>query len=129
MGKFIANTTLEFPKGSFMSSYIQLYVAFVMSGLIHAAADWVLMKDLSSFKGNLVFYSSQALVISFEDAVVALVKRLKISPKACPDVLLYGWVIVCLGFTSPLWFESMIKVGLNFSPPVSLVGYLMPELV
>ncbi|PPR07937.1 hypothetical protein CVT24_000827 [Panaeolus cyanescens] len=128
MGKFIANDKLRYPKGSFVSSYIQLYVAFIMSGLIHASADWILMKNLSSFKGNLLFYSSQALVISFEDAVVGFANRLGMKANKFPKVLLYVWVIVCLGFTSPVWFQHMIKVGLNFAPPVSVVGYLVPTL-
>jgi len=50
LGKPVANNILKDPRSTNWSSYIQLYVAFFLSGLLHFASDFM-------FERQLVYYS------------------------------------------------------------------------
>ena len=74
LGRLIANKLVKFPRGTNLSSYTQLYVAFSLSGLLHFSGDFVYEKRIvsRSFK----FFLLQAVAITFEDLVIYITKRL-----------------------------------------------------
>jgi len=113
LGKPVANKILKDSRGTNWSSYIQLYVAFFLSGLLHFASDFM-------FKRQLVYYSFgfflQAVTITFEDFIVNITKRLlhhrevelksekadESSTAAVVRVIGYCWVA--------LWFRWVLPV-------------------
>uniref|UniRef100_A0A8H8CDN7 Wax synthase domain-containing protein n=1 Tax=Psilocybe cubensis TaxID=181762 RepID=A0A8H8CDN7_PSICU len=72
-GKHFANVFLGYPKGTLMSAYLQLFVAFLVSGIIHGTADFVAIRNVTSFYRNILFFTLQAAAIAFEDDPLLLV--------------------------------------------------------
>ncbi|CAA7262054.1 unnamed protein product [Cyclocybe aegerita] len=73
--QYFTNTILGFPKGTSRSSYTQLYIAFFISGLFHALADFTVTHDIKPFIDNMICFLTQAVAITFEDAIIAIFKR------------------------------------------------------
>ena len=74
LGKLVANRFFGFPRGTNLSSYTQVYVAFFLSGLLHSSGDFMIEKRMvsRSFK----FFLLQAVIITLEDFVIYVAKRL-----------------------------------------------------
>jgi len=123
LGKFVANKVLKFPRGSNRSSYTQLYVVFLLSGLLHSSGDFMVEKRIvyRSFK----FFLLQAVIITLEDFVIYLAKRslrqggveLKLGKAdeswggTVVRVIGYCWVTIwaCLSF--PIFLDGLSAVG------------------
>jgi Membrane bound O-acyl transferase family len=103
-GKFLARRVFGFPPGSSASSYTQLYVAFFMSGLIH-----VVSPDPRPIR----FFLYQAIAITFEDAIIALAKRVGLKNSMFYRLLGYAWVYFCLLVTLAHWMDPLNAVGIG----------------
>lgn len=122
-GKYVANTHLQYPKGSFMSAYIQLFVAFFVSGIIHGAADFVAIHDFHRVVRNIRYFVLQAVAILFEDTVIAYGKKNGI--KSVPKVVGYAWVVGWMVWSGPIWLETLVTEKLtNFVLPFSLLDLI-----
>ena len=85
---------LGLQSGTWQSRYTQLYVGFAVSGLLHCGGDLLVDPSHKLFGASFPFFFSQAVAITFEDAVIALVRRSgvkvpqvlarAVSPKASP---------------------------------------------
>lgn len=106
--------------GTNASSYIQLYMGFLVSGLLHAWGDRQLDR---SFGRSPSFFMAQAVAITVEDGVVALGKRLGVreSPvtRTLGRVWTYAWFVV----STPLLLQVITGHGRPLDPtlPVSPV--------
>ncbi|KAF9644021.1 hypothetical protein BDM02DRAFT_3122623 [Thelephora ganbajun] len=125
LGRLVANKFLKFPRGTNRSSYTQLYIAFLLSGIIHCAADFMVEKRMAyrSFK----FFLLQAVAITFEDFVIYVVKGLllrrgtELKPgkvheswaEAVVRVIGYCWVIIWFCLTLPVWVDEANTLGFN----------------
>jgi uncharacterized membrane protein len=123
LGRLVSNKFLKFPRGTNRSSYAQLYVAFLLSGTIHFAGDFISRKRLvyHSFK----FFLLQAVVITFEDFVIYAGKRLllrggiKLNPGRSNEswteygvrVLGYCWVVLWFCLTLPAWRDKTSAIS------------------
>ncbi|KAH9479901.1 Acetyltransferase ataH [Psilocybe cubensis] len=105
-GKHFANVFLGYPKGTLMSAYLQLFVAFLVSGIIHGTADFVAIRNVTSFYRNILFFTLQAAAIAFEDGMIFLGKRMKL--ERVPKALGYAWVVAWLALSGPIWLETLI---------------------
>ncbi|KAI0324014.1 hypothetical protein GY45DRAFT_1439337 [Cubamyces sp. BRFM 1775] len=120
---------LGIPRGTWLSSQVQIHVAFGLSALLHCMGD--LMIDRAHFGRSFAFFAANGLAITLEDTVFALAKRAGLAPAGRPSralrVLGYLWVYVWCTWSGPLYqgwmFES--KVGLNdilpYSPTRSII--------
>jgi len=72
IGKAIARG-LGFEPGSTLSSFTQLYAAFIVSGLIHTLGD--AMVGVQYFGSSMPFFVAQAVAITVEDAIIRLARR------------------------------------------------------
>jgi len=122
-GRLVANKLLKFPRGTNLSSYTQLYTAFLISALLHFAGDFMLEKRLAyhSFK----FFLLQAVVITFEDFAVYIAKRLlrlggiQLKPGRVDEnwaevvvrVMGYCWVTLWFCLTLPVWLDEPNTIG------------------
>ena len=137
LGRLVANNFLKFPRGSNLSSYTQLYVAFFLSGLLHFAGDFMIERRMvyRSFK----FCLLQAVVITFEDFVIYIAKRLlrwrgiELKPgkvdKSWVEVVVrvigYCWVALWYCLTLPTWQDELSPVGFNSSDRGPITQFLL----
>ena len=125
LGRLVANKFLRFPRGTILSSYTQLYVAFFLSGLLHFGGDFMIEKQMvyRSFK----FFLLQAVAITFEDFVIYLAKcflrwkGIEFKPgkpdeswtEAGVRVIGYCWVTLWFCSTLPVWIDELNAIGLG----------------
>lgn len=114
-GKYLARNVLKFRAGSALSSYTQLYVAFVLSGIIHAAGDWMVMRNITSARLNIQFFIMQAMIITVEDMVIAAAKKFGIT--RIPFFVSYAWVICWMAWSGPMWLETVIQAEFSEGMP------------
>lgn len=103
-GKFLARRVFKLPPGGNLSSYTQLYIAFLLSGLVHIPP---------SNGGALQFFLMQAVAITFEDGVISLAARagLKHSNRWLRR-LGYLWVYCWFVYSLPPWVDFLMSLGL-----------------
>jgi hypothetical protein len=104
-GKFLAHRVLKFRPGSNLSSYTQLYTAFLLSGLAHAPPTNM---------GPVVvrFFISQAVAIHFEDIVIALAARAGFKhSNAFFRRMGYVWVFCWFMYSLGPWVDSLVSSG------------------
>jgi len=108
--KFLAHRVLRFRPGGNASAYTQLYTAFFLSGVIHYVADYKVLGDWSG--GSPRFFMSQAVIITFEDAVIALASWLGVRrERKLWKVLGYVWVYVWIAYTTPGFLVPLFEAG------------------
>ncbi|KAH0562493.1 hypothetical protein GP486_002814 [Trichoglossum hirsutum] len=99
---------LGFRKGTMASRYTQLYVAFAISGLIHAGgATMAIYHDM----GTLRFFILQALAITTEDIVIAVAKKLGFRAGLFGKLVGYLWVAAWMAWSGDHWVAEKIAVG------------------
>ena len=127
LARLVSNKVLRFPRGTNLSAYTQLYIVFLLSGIIHFAGDYAFEKRMvySSIK----FFLLQAVVITFEDLIIYVAKRLLlprgiiITPgrvgESWVEVMVrvtgYCWVMLWLCLTWPPWQDERSAAGLNIT--------------
>ena len=113
-GRFVANKLLKFPRGTNRSSYTQLYVAFLLSGIIHFSGEFIIKREITYC--SLKFFPLQAVAITFEDFVIYVARRLllragiTVKPEAADGywagiflrILGYCWVALWLCLSAPI---------------------------
>ncbi|KZT63106.1 hypothetical protein DAEQUDRAFT_229749 [Daedalea quercina L-15889] len=115
--------------GTWQSRYIQLYIGFAISGLLHCGGD--LMVNPSLFGSSFTFYFSQAAAITFEDTVIELVRRSGVKfPRSLAHLIGYAWAILWLCISAPWLMDWQIRAGFVDSKlvPVSLIDHIAPSL-
>jgi len=98
LGRLVANKFLQFPRGTNLSSYTQLYTAFFLSGVFHFAGEFMYERRLVYY--SLKFFPLQAIAITFEDFIIYLAKR----------VLLRWGMKLDPGGTNESWVEVVLRV-------------------
>ena len=136
VGKLVANDILKFPRGTILSAYTQLYVSFLLSGVIHFGGDYLAERRvvLRSIK----YFLLQAVAITFEDIVIHVAKRsllvvgIKLTPGkldgtrigAIVKVIGYCWVILWFSWAFPIWQDGLSVLGLSTMDRKPLAQFL-----
>lgn len=117
--------TYRIPRGTNTSSYIQLYTAFILSGLVHSTGDaFVAWKFAGT---SLPYFISQALAITMEDAIIALAKRAGAKPSLWTYFVGYLWVFLWGAYSFSTYRDLSVKAGWDwlaeweFSPSTRLL--------
>ena len=106
---FLANL-LHLPRGT-LATYFKLFMAFFLSGLIHATGDYILFQNFS--EGTSVrFFLLQAAGITLEDAVIALGSRLGYKESNAFKLIGFAWVFAWFTFSMPIWLDPEVHAGL-----------------
>ncbi|KAJ7506654.1 membrane bound O-acyl transferase family-domain-containing protein [Mycena galericulata] len=108
-GKFVAHRLLHLKPGSAASAYTQLYVAFLISGIMHYLPDYMALRHWGG--GALRFFLLQAVAITLEECVQALARRLGISPSLRWKAVGYLWVWSWFAFCLPIWQDPLLHAG------------------
>jgi len=121
-GKYIALKVLKFKPGGNTALYLQLYVAFFLSGVLHAMGDFKVHRQWYA-GGSLKFFCLQAVIITLEDAGLWLGRRLSIKSAWGWRVIGYVWVIAWFVYTGPDWLGPMVagRGKMALTVPFSLI--------
>ncbi|KAL6710824.1 hypothetical protein ACN47E_007881 [Coniothyrium glycines] len=110
-GIYLARDILGLQKGSFASKYLQLFVAFGISGWMHAGASMAIHRSLED-DAAMSFFLGQAVIIMIEDHVIDFGKRLGLRDSMLWRVVGFVWVVLISGISLQKWQGSVIDRGL-----------------
>ncbi|KAI9743462.1 MAG: hypothetical protein M1818_002774 [Claussenomyces sp. TS43310] len=138
---------LGIPRGTQLSSYLQLYVSFAISGLFHALMTFVMPASAQhSFYDRFMlafnFFILQAIGIHFEDIVIAIYKHVakessdvgspktrgtKASSVAGKTFVGYVWVVCWFWFSLGWGGDAYLKAGIGNvnDAPYPFVGFFL----
>ncbi|KIP09829.1 hypothetical protein PHLGIDRAFT_22648 [Phlebiopsis gigantea 11061_1 CR5-6] len=108
IAKFVART-LGLAKGTWLSSHVQLFVGFVVSGLAHVPGDIMVHPKYTGC--SFWFFPSQAVAITLEDFVVARAKQLGIRDASWTRLVGYAWTFAWFAYTTPWFIDWAVKSG------------------
>ena len=121
----MAYDVLHLKKSTKASSFVQLYIAFALSGVMHAAGDYSLLGNWSE-GGALRFFLLQAIGITIETTVIGIARRFSI--RGSWDYVGYVWVIMWFTYTIPDWMDPLHRAGFasfsNFGILDRIVGWV-----
>ncbi|KAG2144537.1 membrane bound O-acyl transferase family-domain-containing protein [Suillus clintonianus] len=104
---------LGFKRGTNGSSYTQLYTAFFISGIAHLGGDAVI--NSSRLGISFPFFIYQALIITFEDMVIAAARRAGVKETKGARIVGYAWVACWFIVTATPWTTALIIAALEGS--------------
>lgn len=121
--------TLDIDKRSTPGKAIAAFVAFSLSGFLHAAGSYTQLGDNHPLRGPTVFFLLQFLGVMAETLVKAQLKRSGISqrtPRVLKQVANYIIVLVWMYLTAPFLVDDFAQGGIWLHEPVpfSLVNAL-----
>ncbi|KAJ3832728.1 membrane bound O-acyl transferase family-domain-containing protein [Lentinula raphanica] len=120
-GNFIAHDVLELKKGTKLSAYTKLIIAFLVSGTIHQMGDYALKHQSFFAGGSLSFFMLQAAAIMFEDSVIDIGSSLGICKGTYTWSLGYLWTLTWFALTLPIWLDPYFHNGMA-NVKFSLIG-------
>ena len=85
-------------------------MSFFISGLIHAAGDYILHQNFSKSQ-SIQFFVLQAVCITFEDAVIAIASRLGYKQSKAFKLIGFIWVFAWFTFCIPMWLNPAVHPG------------------
>lgn len=106
--KFLASV-FRLPRGTF-ATYFKLFTSFFISGLIHAAADYILHQNFTNGK-SVQFFVLQAVIITFEDAVISIASKLGYKGSKAFKIIGFIWVFAWFTFSMPICLEPTVHAG------------------
>ena len=101
---------LRLRKGIFRTCF-KLIIAFLVSGLIHDAAEYGLYQKWAGYSTK--FFLLQAVAIICEDAVITLAIKAGFPAKPTRFVKFIGfiWVFAWFTYCLPLWVDKSVHEG------------------
>ncbi|KAJ7461968.1 membrane bound O-acyl transferase family-domain-containing protein [Mycena latifolia] len=108
-GKFVARRLLQLAPGSAASGYVQLYTAFLISGVMHYLPEYMALRHWGG--GALLFFLLQAVAITLEGCVQVAGRRLGIADGWPWKAVGYFWVWSWFAFCLPLWQDRLLHAG------------------
>jgi len=139
LGRLVANKVLKFPRGTNRSSYTRLYVGFFLSGVVHCLGDFMVEKRIVYRSIN--FFLLQAVVITCEDSVIYIAKRLlrrggielKLGKAgeswggAAVRVAGYCWVTMWASLSFPIFIDGLSAAGWSSTDRGPITQFLLNE--
>lgn len=124
-GDFVTYRILNLKKGTFLADNIHRYIAFFVSGVIHAAGEYGMFRNEFSVKsGAIRFFLMQATAIWVEHEIARIFK-----PKPTPLLrwLGYAWTFLWFVYTLPPWMNPQFRQGMadNYGFPFSVTSRLL----
>ena len=127
----IADSIIKIPRATILSRYTRLFLAFLISGLIHHSSD-LAMGIPRVEAGSLVLFLLQPLGIMLEDAIQTLTRHVSTSGSLgrVRRTVGYVWVVVFLAWSTPKWFYPQQRLGIDPANllPFHVVGPVIRKL-
>ncbi|KAF9264395.1 hypothetical protein L218DRAFT_1076599 [Marasmius fiardii PR-910] len=114
-GHFVAHCVLRLHPGSSLNRFIQILVAFCLSGIMHQTGEYMVAREhgrgwWNEGGGSFRFFMLQPIAIGLEDLVLGK-RSFKLSSKKWRFVG-YLWVLFWFSLTVPVWLNGAVRVGL-----------------
>ena len=110
-GVFVVRDVLRLRKGSFASKYLQLFIGFGVSGLVHGGAS-VLCHGSLNDDGAMKVFLAQAVIILLEDHLIVLGKRVGFEKSGFWHVVGFFWTVFAVGASMESWAGSLLQHGI-----------------
>jgi hypothetical protein len=110
-GIFFARDVLHVRKGSFASKYLQLFVGFGISGVVHAGASILIHRSLED-DGAFAVFIGQAVIIMIEDHIIDLGKRLGFKDSVFWRLVGFVWTVLAIGASTEKWTSNVVGHGM-----------------
>ncbi|KAF5676105.1 acetyltransferase [Fusarium heterosporum] len=124
-GDFVSDKVLRLRRGTLLSRYTRLFLAFLTSGAMHHCMHYIYRFTADESFSIEKFYVTQALGIMFEDAVQAASGNLPLSQPVRRAVG-YIWVLVFFAWSTPIAsYPSMRGGDPGQMVPFSVMGSIM----
>ena len=95
-------------RGTKISSLVQLWIAFIISAIVHCASDYAVTGGALWFSWR--FFLLQPIGIAFEDAVISIANNYGFKHNTHWARLVgYIWVAVWVTATSPIYFGGLFE--------------------
>ncbi|CAJ2511971.1 Uu.00g075960.m01.CDS01 [Anthostomella pinea] len=106
-GIYVARDVLRLPRGSFASKYLQLFIGFGISALVHGGASMLVHR---SFEDDAAFgfFIGQAVIIMVEDHVIDFGKRLGLKDSLFWRLVGFCWTVFAIGASCERYTSKMI---------------------
>lgn len=101
-------------QGTWLSSHVQLFAGFVVSGFCHLAGDMLVGREWTG--SSFPFFPLQAIVITIEDAVIVAGKRAGIRDASWVRIAGYVWTVAWFTWSTPLFSDWMRAAGVQGKP-------------
>ncbi|KIJ61449.1 hypothetical protein HYDPIDRAFT_96601 [Hydnomerulius pinastri MD-312] len=88
------------------SAFLQLFLAFLISGLVHVGGDAML--DFSRIGFSLQFFLLQPVAIIAEEIVISTARSAGIGRGLCTRFAGYAWVFLWLSICLPPWLDNLV---------------------
>jgi hypothetical protein len=108
-GKFVAHRLMGLKPGSATSAYTQLYVAFLISGIMHYLPEYMALRHWGG--GALLFFLLQAVAITLEECLQSAGRRLGLTASWRWKVIGYFWVWSWFALCLPIWQDPLLHEG------------------
>ena len=118
----MAYDVLHLKKGTKASFYVQIYTAFAISAIMHAASDYFLLGNWSE-GGALRFFLLQAVGITIETTVIDIAKWLSV--RGSWHYIGYVWVIMWFTYTIPGWMDPLYRAGFASTPNFGVLDRIL----
>jgi hypothetical protein len=133
ISNYITHDLLHLPKGSLIARYSNLYISFIVSGLIHIGTDFAVGVSLRE-SGSLQYFSTLATGIMLEDAIQAIWSHI-VGPNrpGQPTPLWqrcvgYLWTILFMVWCTPKWIYPLLerhRAGIDELFPFGIAQYIL----
>ncbi|KAI0107213.1 membrane bound O-acyl transferase family-domain-containing protein [Nemania sp. FL0031] len=126
-----ASRGLRTTKGTTADTYLRLWIAFLISGTMHAGSMLILPSPANltlaeRTVGILGFFAWQAAAITIEDLVQWIWKSVHeddTSPTAWTTALGYAWVVASFWFSLPMAGDVMLRMRMGQDPPLPFTAF------
>ena len=108
---FLVRDVLSLKKGSFASKYLQLFLGFFVSAVVHGGAAMLCHRSLNNDSAFAVFMA-QAAAIMIEDHVIELGHHLGLRYSTGWRAVGYIWVISWFGLSTIPYTSAQLYHGL-----------------
>lgn len=107
-GIYIARDVLRLQKGSFTSKYLQLFIGFGISAIVHSGGSMLAHRSFND-DGAFVFFIGQAVVIMIEDYIIDFGKSCGLKNSVFWRLVGFVWTVFAIGANSQRWSGKVIR--------------------
>ena len=110
-GIYLARDVLQLRKGSFSSKYLQLFIGFCVSAVVHGAASMLCHASFNN-DGAFKVFLLQAVIIFVEDHLIELGKKCGLKDGLFWRVVGLCWIVLAVGSSFEDWTGKLLRHGL-----------------
>jgi hypothetical protein len=127
-GIFVARDVLHLERGSFVSKYLQLFVGFGISAIVHGCSAMLVHRSLED-DAAFTFFLGQAVIIFIEDHLIDLGKKLGFKHSAFWRIIGFVWTVLAVGAGTEPWSAKAIEHGIWIHSRALDVFRIGPQIV